>query len=184
MKRDFIHRRELREFQSAANRSSGFRSRILPRRFTTIPARSQSVRQRLTVNGDTFAPSAKSSFKTLISTPSSVASPIALARLTSKWATRPCASSELSETCAAVDQAMFSVTAIDKTLSNRAGRVDANSRMVCLSHTSAQLSVSTSVQARYWYGVERIAAPPKICPALNQCRSIFRPLLVITKCLP
>ena len=31
------------------------------------------------------------------------------------------------------------------------GNLVANSRIVCLSHTSAQLSVSTSVQARYWY---------------------------------
>ena len=59
-------------------------------------------KQRLTVNGVTFAFS-RFFVRVFISTPSGVTSPITLARFTSRWATRPCASSEISETCAAAE---------------------------------------------------------------------------------
>jgi len=171
-------------FQLAAARSSGFRSRIVPRRFVRMPARSQSFKERLTVNGVTFAPSATSSFVTFISTPSVVTVPIPFARLTNKWAMRPLASSELRETCAAIHHAVCSVTEIDKVLSSNFGLLVTKPRIVCLSQTTAQQSVSTSVERRYRTGVAIIAAPPNICPGVSQCIVIFRPSSVIRKCLP
>jgi len=109
------------ELDELASRSSGFRSRIMPLRFAKIPARCHPFRQRLTVNWVTFAPSARSLFMTFICMPSRVGWPMALARLINKCATRPRASSELSETQAAINHAMFSVTAIEKALSSSAG---------------------------------------------------------------
>ena len=51
--------------QSSCSRSrSGWRSRTLPRLFTTIPERCQSLNRRLAVNGVTFAAFAKSSLLT------------------------------------------------------------------------------------------------------------------------
>src|SRR6516164_3207430 len=49
--------------------------------------------------------------------------------------------------------------------------------MACLSHTNAQLSESTSVLARYWNEVERIAAPPSICPAVKPVQKYLSSLV-------
>ena len=95
-----------------------------------------------------------------------------------------CASSELRLTFAPISHAICSVAAMERALSNSLGMRVTNFRTVFRSHASAQLSDNTSVLARYLDDSDSSAAPPKICPAVSQCRRIFRPPPVNTKCLP
>ena len=57
-------------FYLGSIRSSGRAKKILPRPFFRMPWRCHSPKARLTVNGVTLAPAARSSFPTRISTPS------------------------------------------------------------------------------------------------------------------
>jgi hypothetical protein len=165
-------------------RSSGLCKKSLPRPLVKMPSRCHSLRTRLTVNGVTFAPAARSSFPILISTPSRQALPIPQARLSNRLAMRPLASSDIKEILAEIAHAMCSVTAMESAFSSNIGKRDTNCRMVFLSHANTQLPESTSVLTRYWQGAAKIVTPPKNCPTVNQCRMIFRPPLVITNCLP
>lgn len=166
------------------DKRSGCSRMTLPLPLRRIPSRCHLVNMRLTVNGVTLAPDAKSSFPTGISIPSGPLLPIPLPRLSRSWATRDCASAELRLTLAPTNQAICSVTAIENALSSNLGIRVTNSRIVFRSHTSAQLAVKTSVLAKYLEREDAIAAPPKICPAVSQCRRSFCPSLVNTKCLP
>lgn len=129
--------------------SSGLCKRSLPRLFVKIPSRCHSLKVRLTVNGVTFAPAARSSFPILISTPSVQTLPIPQARLSNRFAMRPRASSDIKEILAEIAHAICSVTAMERALSNNTGKRVTNSRTVFLSQTSKQLSGSTSVLTRY-----------------------------------
>ena len=67
------------------------------------------------------------------------------------------ASSELRLIFAPTNQAICSVAAIERALSNNCGMRNTNSRIFVRSHTSAQLSDNTSLLARYQEGVDRSA---------------------------
>ena len=102
-------------------KSSGFRRMTFPRPFVKTPSRCHAVSARLTVNGVTLAADARSSFPTRISIPLGPCLPTPQARLTSMWAMRPDAPSELSETWAPINDAILSVPAMESSLSNKIG---------------------------------------------------------------